>query len=339
MLEKPTISDEKIVACLQAEYGLSVAEIEFLPLGADLNTAVYRAVTQAKQPYFVKLRGGIFEEMAVAIPKFLWDQGLEQIIAPLATTAGRLWAELAAFKVFLYPFIDGRNGYQVALSEQQWLVFGAALKKIHELALPADLANSLQRETFSGHWRETVRAFLERAESDVFDEPVAAKLAVLLKTRRTEILDLIRRAERLALILQARAADFVLCHADIHAGNLLIQADGTFYIVDWDNPILAPKERDLMFIGNAQGFIGYTPAQEETLFYRGYGQAQIDQEALAYYRYERILVDIAAYCEQLLLTDDGGEDREQALVYVSSNFLPGNTIDLACQSDKTHLNG
>ena len=42
---------------------------------------------------------------------------------------------------------------------------------------------------------------------------------------------------------------FVLCHSDIHGGNILIADTGELYVVDWDDPILAPKERDLMFIG------------------------------------------------------------------------------------------
>ena len=113
-----------------------------------------------------------------------------------------------------------------------------------------------------------------------------------------------------------------MCHSDIHAGNILIGADDAFYIVDWDNPILAPKERDLMFVGGGQGFTGHTPQEEETLFYRGYGETQIDPVALAYYRYERIIQDIAVYCEQLFLSDEGGEDRAQALRHFASNFLP-----------------
>lgn len=59
MLEKPALEDQDIIACLRREYGLSVKEITFLPLGADLNTAVYRAVTDKKTPYFVKLRRGV----------------------------------------------------------------------------------------------------------------------------------------------------------------------------------------------------------------------------------------------------------------------------------------
>ena len=77
------------------------------------------------------------------------------------------------------------------------------------------------------------------------------------------------------------------------------------------------------------------PEEEELLFYRGYGEVQIDPRALAYYRYERIIQDIAAYCEQLFLTLEGGEDRAQALRYLMSSFLPNNTIEIACRSNKT----
>ncbi len=42
MLEKPEIPDESIISRLQEEYGLRVAELTFLPIGADLRTAVYR---------------------------------------------------------------------------------------------------------------------------------------------------------------------------------------------------------------------------------------------------------------------------------------------------------
>jgi hypothetical protein len=43
MLEKPDLQDERIFACLQDEYGLLVVQVAFLPLGADRDTAVYRA--------------------------------------------------------------------------------------------------------------------------------------------------------------------------------------------------------------------------------------------------------------------------------------------------------
>src|SRR3990172_4528597 len=104
MLEKPDLQDEEIIACLQDEYGLPVVKVAFLPLGADLNTAVYRVVADDETPYFLKLRRGVFDEISVALPKFLKDQGLAQIIGPLATQTGQLKGNLGAFKVILYPF-------------------------------------------------------------------------------------------------------------------------------------------------------------------------------------------------------------------------------------------
>lgn len=335
MLEPPALQEEKIRPSLQDEYGLRVVQATFLPLGADLNTAVYRIVTDDGMAYFLKLRSGVFDETSVALPRFLSDQGIEQVLAPLASKTGQLWSDLDPFTVILYPFVDGKDAYEVVLSDRQWGEFGSALKRIHTVEAPPELIRRIRRETFSPHWREIVKTFLLRAEKDVFDDLVAANCAALLKAKRNEILDLVRRAEWLARQLQTRTPEFILCHSDIHAGNILVDVNGALLIVDWDDPILAPKERDLMFIGGGQGFTGRTPQEEETLFYRGYGQTAIDPIALAYYRYERIVQDIAVYCEQLLLTGEGGEDRVQSLKYLASNFLPNGTIAIAYQSDQT----
>jgi len=339
MLEKPDLQDERIITCLNDEYGLLVVQVAFLPLGADRNTAVYRVVARDGTPYFVKLRRGVFDETAVALPKFLSDQGIVQIIAPLATKAQQLWASLEAFKLILYPFIEGHSGFEVDLSDRHWREFGTALKRIHTAVVPPALTRRIQQETYSPQWREIVKTFLGRVDDGTSSDPVALELAAFLKARRDEILDLVGRAERLALALQARSLEFVLCHSDIHAGNILIDANGALYIVDWDNPILAPKERDLMFIGGGLGGDGHTAQEEETLFYRGYGQTPIDPIALAYYRYERIIQDIAVYCEQIFLTNEGGEDREQSLRYLTSDFMPNRTIEIAYKSDNTLRDG
>ena len=139
MLEKPDLQDGEIITCLQDEYGLNVVQVAFLPLGADLDTAVYRVVTDDETPHFLKLRGGVFDETSVALPKFLSDQGIEHIIAPLTTTTGQLWARLDSYRVILYPFIEGHNGYEVDLSDRHWSEFGTALKRLHTAVVPPPL--------------------------------------------------------------------------------------------------------------------------------------------------------------------------------------------------------
>ncbi|HEY4491301.1 MAG TPA: aminoglycoside phosphotransferase family protein, partial [Acidobacteriota bacterium] len=61
MLEKPDIKDEFIISQLQEEYGLRIEQFNFIPIGADLNAAVYRVAANEGTVYFLKLRKGFDE--------------------------------------------------------------------------------------------------------------------------------------------------------------------------------------------------------------------------------------------------------------------------------------
>ncbi len=159
VLEKPDIQDESIVVILSSEFGLDVVQIAFLPLGADQNTAVCRASADDTTDYFVKLRLGDFDEASVALPRFLSDQGVAQVMAPL-----------------LYPFIEGHNSYEASLSDDHWVEFGATLKRIHTAFAPPSLIRLIQREAYSPQWRDAVRTFLETSEAGARDDLVSVKL-------------------------------------------------------------------------------------------------------------------------------------------------------------------
>jgi spectinomycin phosphotransferase len=332
MLIKPNLTDEEIIACLRDAYGLTIEKVAFLPFGADFNTAVYRVTTNNGSDYFLKLRSGEFLEASVSVPKYLVDLGIKQVIPPLATKTEQLWTSLASFKAILYPYVEGRNGVEAKLSEDQWAQFGAVIKKLHSADIPVSITKYVPRETFSSKWRETVKAFLMRIENEVFEEPVAVKMALFLKSKSSEILKLVERAENLAIMLQTQPLDYILCHADMHGWNLMIDKEGALYIVDWDTLIFAPKERDLMFIGAGIWDSGLTAAEEESLFYQGYGQTTINKDVLCYYRFERIIQDIGDYCEYIFLSDEGGSDRMQCFEHLQPVFLPNGAIERAYDS-------
>jgi spectinomycin phosphotransferase len=338
MLKEPEVHHETIIARVQDAYGLRIIQVAFLPLGADRHTAVYRGVAEDGTPYFLKLRLGAFDETSVSLPKFLRDHGLMQVVAPLETREGNLWTSLDRHTLILYPFVEGRDVYEVELSDRHWIELGQALKQLHTAVLPRSLSRRIHQETYSPDWREQVRTYLRLTEGGEPADPVAAELVAFLKANLGAIVDLVARAERLALQLHTRSRERVLCHSDIHAGNLLIDAEGSLYIVDWDAPILAPKERDLMFVGSGMAGDGHSAAEEEALFYRGYGPTQADAIAMAYYRYERIVEDIAVFCDRIVSMHEGKAEREQCLRYVMSNFLPGGTLELALRSDSTARN-
>ena len=79
----------------------------------------------------------------------------------------------------------------------------------------------------------------------------------------------------------------MICHADIHRANIIIDKRDDIRIVDWDETVLAPKERDLMFfLGDGHG------RQVESAFLEGYGECTVDRIGLAYYRYDLGLTGI-----------------------------------------------
>jgi spectinomycin phosphotransferase len=336
MLEKPDIEDKDIINCLLTEFGLDVGDLDFLPLGADLNTAVYRAKSDQDLAYFVKLRYGNINKASLAIPNFLNEQGNKHIISSLMTKTGELWANLASFRVIVYPYVDGQNGFEAKMPVDQWVEFGKALRSLHSADIPAELTSDVPIERLSTKWRNTLQSFLAQLGKKNYSDPVAAELAGFLRCKEEEISFLIQRSERLSQFQLHKPPPFILCHADIHLWNLLLDAFGNLYMVDWDTIIFAPKERDLMYIGAGLGDSGFTPEEESTYFYQGYGPTEINPIALAFYRYERIIEDIALYCQQIFLSNKGEKDREQALVFVKSNFLPGGTIDVARSSDQVY---
>lgn len=123
MRENPSLKDECIIVQLRQAYGLKIAEVEFLPLEADHNSATYRIVTDHSVPCFLKLSKGNFDETSLVVPQFLHEQGVRTIIPPRKTEDGQLWSHLDAFTFILYPFIAGRNGFEAALYNDPWINF------------------------------------------------------------------------------------------------------------------------------------------------------------------------------------------------------------------------
>lgn len=334
MLEKPNLPNEYLIECLQTQYDLQISSLAFLPLGADHNTAVYKASTLDNSTYFVKLRQGQLDTAAIKVPNYLHKIGLEHVIPTLPTNSGQLCASLPPYNVLLYLFVVGQDGFAEKLTPEQWHTFGRVLKRFHTTRFPTHLTQTVPHEMFSPKWRNILRQHLERLDTYHFADPVAQELATYLQTVQAETARLVYRAEQLAQQLQTNQLDFILCHGDIHGWNLFIDANQKLHIVDWDTLIFAPKERDLMFIGGGLGNSGYTAAEEEAMFFRGYGETEINQAALAYYRYERIVEDIAISCDQIFLSDEGGQDRQRALLDVQSNYRPNGTIARATAVDK-----
>ena len=334
MREPLKLADETIIAALHAHYAMSITSLTFLPLGADSGSAAYRVRTAEGATYFLKVRTGAgFSLPSLVAPRYFHDRGVPHIVAPLPTSAGALWVGAADFALSLYPFINGRMGADGGLSEQHWRALGATLKQIHADPLTPELRQIVPREAFIPS-RRSVMADLEAAiAGQVFASPEERELAAFWHARRDEIYRLVERADALGDHLRQVSAPAVLCHADLHTWNVLLDTAGELWLVDWDETILALKERDLMFVVGGIGRDLVSP-RETACFLQGYGDAVIDPCALTYYRYAWAVQDMAAYGEQVFFMPDlGAETRRDAVRVFMSMFEPGNIVALAFASD------
>lgn len=319
--------NKQIIDCLQSDFDIQVNSLTILPWGADINSSVYKA-DAAQSSYFVKLKHGHHHEMGIAIMELLHKAKIQEIIFPIETKDHHLFAHLDDFTILVHPFVEGKNGFDQHLTNEQWIALGKALKQVHQLEVPASLQQQLRKETYSPKWREITRSIGEQLNEISATDKISENLLDFMKAKKTVILKLVDQAEALALTLMNQPVDSVLCHSDIHAGNVLMDANDEIYLVDWDDPILAPKERDLMFIGGAVGNVWNNP-DEERFFYQGYGEVSINRSLLAYYRAERIVEDIAQYAQQLLLSSEGGEDRAMRFKHFIAMFEPAGVVDQA----------
>lgn len=120
--------------------------------------------------------------------------------------------------------------------------------------------------------------------------------------------------------------NFCVCHGDIHIGNVLA-TDEEIRIVDWDQPRFAPKECDLMFFLGG-GIMGHEPWVEES-FKKGYGDFELDPNALSFFRFERLFDDVLAFMEDVMNPRYSDAEKLESVRLCKMLFEPGYLFDVA----------
>jgi len=325
MLEKPAIPEDELRACLQNTYDFSVLMLDFLPLGLDVNAGVYRLTEKHGISYLLKAKRGLFYEPSGLVPRYLRDQGIVSIVAPIPTKQNKLWTQIGEWMVSLYPFIDGDTGWKVGMTDKNWRDLGTVFKQVHETALPPTGFPSLKKETLNPtayiRWLSTFET------QHVYSEGNNATERTLLscwRTNQSRIHKIVHLIEELAHLLQEQTEPEVICHADLHPGNILRDSADNIFVIDWDDVMLASKERDFIFVDATKA------EQELSPFFQGYGETKIHWSALTYYRCERVVQDMIVCTQEVFFRDDLEEETKIVSARLFEDiFTEGNEVDAA----------
>ena len=318
---------------------MSSVGLEFLPRGHDYNAGLYRVVSGKGAAYFLKVTSRPLYELGYRVPHYLKEQGISSVVAPIPTTSHALWTKLGDWTVSLYPFIEGDTSL-TGMTPAQWKETGTIFQRIHLVRLSPEGFKSLRTESFDpSAYARWVRTFeTEHLHARPAGGMAERALHASWMAHQATIHAAVTSLEKLAEVLQSRTFPFVICHADLHAANLLRDQAGHVFIIDWDEVMLAPKERDFIFVRE--------PHAEA--FWEGYEPKEIDWTVLTYYRWERVVQDLIEYAGHVCFRDDRTEDTKADLAqsfhqnladgsnlraaYAAADHLPSDLTDLIPKS-------
>src|SRR5690606_23027881 len=105
--------------------------------------------------------------------------------------------------------------------------------------------------------------------------------------------------------------------------------DDTPWLLDWDDAVLAPRERDLVLLMGGMGPYGPATADERAWFAEGYGSPEVDPIRLAYYRCTRATEDVVYFAADVLDLDRPAGERAELLEIIRSVAGPTGLVRLA----------
>ncbi len=307
MLTEPNITRERIQQIIEENWAFVIKNLEFNPGGQA--SWSYKVTDSNGNTYFFKIHqgaGDILKRFDLTYKLFNLAN-IEQIAHPIKTKNEQLIVHLDSYPSALFNFISGHNASEKTLTNEQKMAVGELLGRIHKAT---DLVGGFPlKEDFIYQNLERLKQNILDGEKYLSDTSVYKKKGgELLLSHKHKILERSDALERLGQSLREREIPFVICHGEPHLWNTMVDENGLVYLIDWDDSLLAPKEKDLMMI------------EDDQLKLQGYrntvGEFSINSDVMQYYKWEWNISEIDAWSDSIF-TSTASATQNEAFV----NFL------------------
>ncbi|MCL2775623.1 MAG: aminoglycoside phosphotransferase family protein [Oscillospiraceae bacterium] len=228
----------RLLEFTKREYGLIPTNIA--PAKRGYFGETWRLNTATGQ-YFLKLdysakHKEIYRRSFTAIDR-ICSQGIDFISKIVRTSDGKLNSRFDSAVIGVFEWIDGENIQDERTKTAEYDM----LAKIYTvpadgLNIPRVIFSTASVDLFYNQWNRLKNSYGDKT---------AVKICALFEQNRGK---LEHRANRLTLFVGKCAGDdtnYYITHGDA-GGNIIINGN-RFYLVDWDDPIIAPPERDAWF--------------------------------------------------------------------------------------------
>ena len=306
MKSEPKGLKETIQTHLQSAYGIEPIEMIFVPVGEE---SISYKVEAGEDTYIVKYYKDTSSLEHTKQTHALLEE-LEHnsfIIAPIKTIAQTSVHEIENGYISVFPFVKGPLVVEENTDFHEELV-----EKLVEICTllqndTSRIQTELPQENFNSPYSQVFAEVLKQAEL----HPEKQFSHIALKYEK-KIHTLIDGVEKLDTLYKEQKPSLVLTHGDITGLNI-IQIPGDIKLVDWDGAMLAPKERDLMFLTDSPFF-----NREEYL--KEVNETSIDVQLITYYKL-RWALDSIVLNLQILATQDIAEADEKVKLMEVEEYL------------------
>ncbi len=229
----------RLKKAIYEQYGIDAAEIAPAERGYYGETWKVRADSD----FFLKMDYLSFHQkkfqQSLSVIEYLCGNGIDFVGKVIKTRKNKLYSNFDTAVIGLFEWIDGKNVEtdQTKSTEYQMLC------KIYQLTKPGlEIPSAVFSDNAAAHFYRQWETLKSAPKTDAND----AVLAVLERFNE----DIFHCASRLSYIAGLCRQDentFYLTHGDA-GGNFFI-GDGRNYILDWDEVMYAPPERDAWVMG------------------------------------------------------------------------------------------
>jgi spectinomycin phosphotransferase len=334
-------TSDTLSAWVRQDFGVEITTLSSVEHGADEAAQLWRGSGTDGGSYAVKLSGA-GTPAGLIVSAHLAEHGVAGVTHPLMSRRRQPWSEREHLRLSVVPWVSEARALEGEMSAAHWTSYGALLAKVHATAVTEKLAAALPREDHTHEQAASTARALDSALRLAAEGPEAGGRTVdaLVQALAQEwcaaggrVLALLEQADTLGRELQARKAPNVVCHGDPHLGNVLIGQHERVWLIDWDDSVLAPRERDLIFV--LGGVLAFAPVseQQQSWFFEGYGDTDLDPIRLTYYRCARALEDLAYPAAQIVdMHRSTDRERADALSIVRGVLSPTGLVNLALAS-------
>lgn len=287
---------------LEEQYGFSIQTLIDGPRGFVGET--YIITTNTGEKFFVKKvkSSDIVDKIIKGLPVLneLHQRGVTNINYPIPAKNGALYILDSSSIVVVFCYILGTTTWDFPKTK-----FYKLLAEIHTIT--PKITTIIRKETFDIVFKDKVETYLEVALNGEPQDDIEKGTKALMNRHTEELNRFWMEFVDLAEYCETKSGDFVLTHGDA-TGNVIVDKKGEVYIVDWDEIMLAPRERDNWFHLDPIARVTFLPEYRKHV-----PDYTPDKEYFKYYLYNRFFEDLYGFLEGIYDQSFPKEKRQDYL--------------------------